>query len=72
MYFDLPLPLATASGLRRLWGHSGSTEAFLYYADDLDLYMAGTLDQTDSRVAPFLLMRRVMLAVRRQHELRKD
>jgi hypothetical protein len=34
--------------------------------------MAGTLDQTDSRVAPFLLMRRVMLAVRRQHELRKD
>ncbi|HUL63489.1 MAG TPA: serine hydrolase domain-containing protein [Burkholderiaceae bacterium] len=60
MYFDLPRSFAAASGLRPLWGHSGSTGSFLYRSDDLDLYMAGTLDQTESKVKAFLLMRQVM------------
>jgi D-alanyl-D-alanine carboxypeptidase len=46
-----------------LWGHSGSTGSFLYYSEDLNLYMAGSIDQTESNVKPFLLMRRVMEAV---------
>jgi hypothetical protein len=25
-----------------LWGHSGSTGSFLYYSEDLNLYMTGS------------------------------
>ena len=71
MYFDLPWPMAASSGLRPVWGHSGSTGSFLYRSDDLDLYMAGTIDQTESKVKPFMLMRRVMRAFdARQRDLR--
>jgi D-alanyl-D-alanine carboxypeptidase len=74
MHFDLPEPLASVIGLPPLWGHSGSTGSFLYYAADLDLYLAGTLDQTESRVRPFLLMRRVLQAIRRRtsHRLLRE
>jgi D-alanyl-D-alanine carboxypeptidase len=46
-----------------IWGHSGSPGSFLYYSEELDLYMAGTINQTQSRVAPFILMMDVMEAV---------
>jgi D-alanyl-D-alanine carboxypeptidase len=60
-----PLPSSlNARVLPTLWGHSGSIGSFLYYAPDLDLYMAGTIDQTDAGIDPFLLMLRVMTAVR--------
>jgi CubicO group peptidase (beta-lactamase class C family) len=62
MYFDLSRPVATSSGMYGLWGHSGSTGSFLYRSDELDLYMAGTLDQTDARAEAFLLLWRVMRA----------
>ena len=39
-----------------IWGHSGSPGSFLYYSEELDLYMAGTINQTQSQVAPFMLM----------------
>jgi CubicO group peptidase (beta-lactamase class C family) len=51
------------AGLPPLWGHSGSTGSFLYRSEDLDLYLAGTIDQTQSKVTPFLLMRRAMRAI---------
>ena len=63
MYFKLPGPLSAATGLRDVWGHSGSTGSFLYRSEELDLYMAGTIDQTESKVKPFVLMRRVMHAI---------
>ena len=59
MEFELPQPLGRLAKLPPLWGHSGSTGSFLYYAKDLDLYLAGTIDQTESRMKPFLLMGRV-------------
>lgn len=59
MQFNLPQPLSALAKLPALWGHSGSTGSFLYYAPDLDLYLAGTIDQTESKRTPFLLMRRV-------------
>ena len=46
-----------------LWGHSGSTGSFLYYAEDLNLYMAGTMDQVESQAKSFFLMRSVMRAI---------
>lgn len=70
MSFELPRLVAISSGLHALWGHSGSTGSFLYRSDDLDLYMAGTLDQTEARVEAFLLLRRVMQAfeARQRHQ----
>jgi D-alanyl-D-alanine carboxypeptidase len=47
-----------------LWGHSGSTGSFLYYSDDLDLYMAGTVDQVQSPSKPFGLLAGVMKVVK--------
>ena len=49
-------------GFAPMWGHSGSTGSFLYYVSEFDLYMAGTIDQTESNVEPFILMWRVMHA----------
>jgi D-alanyl-D-alanine carboxypeptidase len=63
MLFALPSPLADAIGLPALWGHSGSTGSFLYRSDGLDLYIAGTLDQTASTVKPFVVLRQVMRIV---------
>ncbi len=60
MYFKLPPMMSKVTGLTPLWGHSGSTGSFLYYAEDLDLYVAGTIDNVGSNVKPFMLMRNVM------------
>jgi len=64
MYFDLPAPVRGITGLTPMWGHSGSTGSFLYYSPGLDLYMAGTIDQVESKIKPFLLMRQVIRAVK--------
>jgi D-alanyl-D-alanine carboxypeptidase len=60
MYFQLPPLMTKLSGLTPLWGHSGSTGSFLYYSEDLDLYMAGTIDNVGSNIKPFMLMGDVM------------
>jgi D-alanyl-D-alanine carboxypeptidase len=59
MQFELPQPLRALAKFPPLWGHSGSTGSFLYYAPELDLYLAGTIDQTEAKRTPFLLMQRV-------------
>jgi D-alanyl-D-alanine carboxypeptidase len=64
MFFNLPGLLREATGIPPLWGHSGSTGSFLYYSQDLDLYLAGTIDQVESRIKPFLLMGQVIRALR--------
>jgi D-alanyl-D-alanine carboxypeptidase len=48
------------SKLTPLWGHSGSTGSFLYYSEDLDLYMAGSLNNVGSNIKPFILMSHIM------------
>ena len=63
MRFELPWPLGAALGLPPLWGHSGSTGSFLYRADDADVYIAGTLDRTDSERAPFMLIAQALSTI---------
>jgi D-alanyl-D-alanine carboxypeptidase len=63
MYFKLPAIMAKMSNMRPLWGHSGSTGSFLYFSDELNLYMAGTIDQVESHIKPFRLMSRAMKIV---------
>ena len=66
MKFEVPSVINWAANVPQVWGHTGSTGAFLYYAEDLDLYMAGTTDQTDDNVAPIMLMIKVMKAFQQQ------
>ena len=68
MRFKLPRLMARLLRMPPLWGHSGSTGSFLYYSEDLNLYMAGSINQVDSKVKPFRLMMGVMKAFRRKNE----
>jgi D-alanyl-D-alanine carboxypeptidase len=52
----------TSAKVPAVWGASGSTGSFLYYAHDLDLYMAGTTDQVNDKITPIMMMIRVMKA----------
>jgi len=63
MYFKLPWFINMVMKVPPLWGHSGSTGSFLYYSEDLNLYMAGSINQTESKSKPFRLMPRVMKAI---------
>jgi D-alanyl-D-alanine carboxypeptidase len=65
MRFALPSAVNWILKVPPLWGHTGSVGSFLYYAPDLDLYMAGTIDQTADQMTPIMLMIRVMTAVRK-------
>jgi D-alanyl-D-alanine carboxypeptidase len=62
MYFKLPPLMTKITKVSPLWGHSGSTGSFLYYSQDLDLYLTGTINQVDSKIKPFMLMMRVIKA----------
>jgi D-alanyl-D-alanine carboxypeptidase len=69
MLFSFPTPMRSLIKMPPLWGHSGSTGSFLYYCEDDNLYLAGTIDQADSRIKPFLLMYKAISAVRGNHKL---
>lgn len=64
MRFSLPRGLDAILKVRPLWGHSGSTGSFLYYSEDLDLYMAGTINQTESQSKPFMLLIKAIRLIR--------
>ncbi len=49
-----------------IWGHTGSFGSFLYYSPDLDLYMAGTIDQENDKITPIMIMIKVMKAFQQQ------
>jgi len=63
MCFRLPRFMAKVMKAPPLWGHSGSTGSFLYYSEDLNVYIAGSVNQVDSPSKPFRLMLRVMRAI---------
>jgi CubicO group peptidase (beta-lactamase class C family) len=63
MSFNLPRFMNMVMKVPPLWGHSGSTGSFLYYSEDLNLYIAGTINQTESKSKPFRLMGRVIKAI---------
>lgn len=56
MYFKFPRFMRMVMKVPPLWGHSGSSGSFLYYSEDHDLYLAGTINQTESKIKPFRLM----------------
>jgi len=48
-----------------LVGHSGATGTWLFHCPELDLHMAGTVDQTQGQAIPFRFMARCLGAWRR-------
>jgi D-alanyl-D-alanine carboxypeptidase len=66
MYFKLPWFINMVMNVPPLWGHSGSTGSFLYYSEDLNLYMAGSINQVDSKIKPFRLMGKVMKVIQKK------
>jgi len=64
MYFKLLWFMKTVMNVPPLWGHSGSSGSFLYYSEDFDVYMAGSINQTESKTKPFRLMAGVIKAIR--------
>ena len=38
-------------------------KAMVHYSEDLNLYMAGSINQVDTKIKPFILMGRVMKAI---------
>jgi len=63
MYFKLPWFIDMVMKVPPIWGHSGSTGSFLYYSEDLNLYMAGSINQVDSKIKPFRLMGKAMKVI---------
>jgi CubicO group peptidase (beta-lactamase class C family) len=63
MEVALPSVISWAVNVLPAWGHTGSVGSFLYYSPSQDLYIAGSIDQTDGNVTALLLMIRAMLAI---------
>jgi D-alanyl-D-alanine carboxypeptidase len=51
-----------------LIGHSGSTGSFLFYCPELDVYLAGTLNQTEEVNNSVVLMVNVLATIKKQIE----
>jgi D-alanyl-D-alanine carboxypeptidase len=64
MRFQLPRLLSPFAPSPELVGHSGSTGSFLFFCKELNLYLAGTINQTERLRAPFALMLRAAEIVR--------
>ena len=65
-HFQMTGPLGAFKTVVPTWGASGSTGSFLYYPQDLDLYIAGTVDSANSGMTgmtPFFLMAGAMSLV---------
>jgi D-alanyl-D-alanine carboxypeptidase len=64
MYFEL-LP---SQNIPPLWGHSGSTGSFLYYSEEWNMYIAGTINQVEAKSTPFKLIISVMQVIQSEIE----
>jgi CubicO group peptidase (beta-lactamase class C family) len=60
MRFKLPRILSPFSPTPELVGHSGVSSAFLFYNDDSQIAIAGTLNQLKNQGRPFQLMLKIM------------
>ncbi len=64
MRFRLPRSQTLFVRLPTMIGHSGSFGSVLYYAPEPDLYIAGTVNQTQPRSLPYPLVARILMTLR--------
>lgn len=62
MTFRVGRLMGGGSRPRTLVGHSGATGSWLFSCPEIDLHLAGTIDRTGSRAAPFVLMSQCLAA----------
>jgi D-alanyl-D-alanine carboxypeptidase len=62
IYFKLPWFINVV--MNAPWGHSSFTGSLLYYSEDPNLHMAGSINQIDSKNKPFRLMGTIMKAIK--------
>ncbi len=67
MEFKAPSIVGMVVDTLPVWGHSGSTGSFLYYSPGKDLYVAGTVNQTNSNKSALLLMIKAMQVIAYPH-----
>ncbi|MER5650940.1 serine hydrolase domain-containing protein [Streptosporangium sp. NPDC002524] len=60
MFFKVGRLMAPGRGPVTLVGHSGVTGTWLFHCPELDLHLAGTVDQTEGRAVPFRFMARCL------------
>lgn len=60
MFFTVNRLLSPTAGALTLVGHSGGTGTWLFHCPELDVHLAGTVDQTNGRAIPFQLMSRCL------------
>ena len=65
MYFKFPWFINMKMKIPPLYGHSGSIGSFLYYSEDLNLYIAGTINQAKSKSKPFSLIQDVIKVIKK-------
>lgn len=65
MYIKLPWYLNMMMKMPSIYGHSGTTGSFLYYSEEMDLYLAGSINLTETGLMPksIILMQKVMKAI---------
>lgn len=66
MRFKLPKIFSPFSPNPELVGHSGATSAFLYYSDIGQLYIAGTLNQTENQGRPYRMLIRLINIINKE------
>ncbi|WP_043626501.1 serine hydrolase domain-containing protein [Nonomuraea candida] len=64
MIFTVGRLMSPVRGPVTLVGHSGATGTWLFHCPELDLHLAGTVDQTKGQAIPFRLMTRCLAAWR--------
>lgn len=52
-----------------LWGHSVSIGFFLYSFEGDDLYLAGTINQTELKIKPFMRMGKTVRVLQTKNDL---
>jgi CubicO group peptidase (beta-lactamase class C family) len=63
MRFRLPRFLTPFRQMPQVVGHTGSTGTWLFHAPELDLYLAGTVNQVTASALPFRLVPRILRVV---------
>lgn len=63
--FQIPRWLPPFRDIPAVLGHSGSTGSWLFHCPELDLYMAGTVDQGTAGVVPYRLVPKLLEVLRK-------
>lgn len=63
MRFQLPRLFTPPRRMPKVVGHSGSTGTWLFYAPEVDMYLAGTVNQVTAGAVPFKVVPRALRAI---------